>query len=62
MRYYEKEKITKPDRDASGDRRYNSLHLRWLQFVIKLTTATMPTTNPTLYQCLLKKFIFLFLL
>ncbi|GGH52433.1 MerR family transcriptional regulator [Paenibacillus silvae] len=42
LRYYEKEQIIIPLRDASGDRRYNESHLKWLQFVIKLKETQMP--------------------
>ncbi|MCO0601406.1 MerR family transcriptional regulator, partial [Peribacillus butanolivorans] len=42
LRYYEKEKIIIPVRDASGDRRYNDTHIKWLQFVIKLKETQMP--------------------
>lgn len=42
LRYYEKEQIIIPLRDAGGDRRYNESHLKWLQFVIKLKETQMP--------------------
>lgn len=42
LRYYEKEQIIIPLRDASGDRRYNESHLKWLHFVIKLKETQMP--------------------
>lgn len=42
LRYYEKEKIITPVCDASGDRRYNDSHIKWLQFVIKLKETQMP--------------------
>ncbi|MED1724573.1 MerR family transcriptional regulator [Brevibacillus parabrevis] len=42
LRYYEKEQIIIPVRDANGDRRYDDSHLKWLQFVIKLKETQMP--------------------
>jgi DNA-binding transcriptional MerR regulator len=33
LRYYEKEQIVKPERNAQGDRTYSDLHLQWLRFV-----------------------------
>ncbi|MFC4306728.1 MerR family transcriptional regulator [Cohnella boryungensis] len=42
LRYYEKENIIAPLRDAGGDRRYDDSHLRWLRFVIKLKETQMP--------------------
>ncbi|AST07053.1 MerR family transcriptional regulator [Anoxybacillus flavithermus] len=42
LRYYEKEKIVVPDRDANGKRVYRQEHLAWLRFVIKLKQTQMP--------------------
>ncbi|BAU28436.1 DNA-binding transcriptional MerR regulator [Aneurinibacillus soli] len=52
LRYYEKEKIIAPDRDASGDRRYNDSHIKWLQFVIKLKETQMPIAKIKKYASL----------
>ncbi|WML44372.1 MerR family transcriptional regulator [Neobacillus sp. PS3-40] len=52
LRYYEKEKIIIPDRDASGDRRYNDTHIKWLQFVIKLKETQMPIEKIKKYASL----------
>ncbi|MEK3790021.1 MULTISPECIES: MerR family transcriptional regulator [Paenibacillus] len=52
LRYYEKEKIIIPDRDASGDRRYQDSHLKWLQFVIKLKETQMPIATIKEYAAL----------
>ncbi|WP_285767142.1 MerR family transcriptional regulator [Peribacillus sp. SI8-4] len=42
LRYYEKEQIITPERNAQGIRQYTDLHLRWLEFVIKLRETQMP--------------------
>ncbi len=42
LRYYEKERIVVPQRDAGGDRRYDESHINWLKFVIKLKETQMP--------------------
>ncbi|WP_429844694.1 MerR family transcriptional regulator [Brevibacillus sp. FIR094] len=52
LRYYEKEKIIIPDRNESGDRRYNDSHIRWLQFVIKLKETQMPISKIKQYASL----------
>ncbi|MGF9906143.1 MerR family transcriptional regulator [Brevibacillus porteri] len=52
LRYYEKEKIIIPDRDESGDRRYNDSHMKWLQFVIKLKETQMPISKIKQYASL----------
>ncbi|MFB5762721.1 MerR family transcriptional regulator [Paenibacillus medicaginis] len=52
LRYYEKEKIITPERDASGDRRYHDSHLKWLQFVIKLKETQMPIAEIKKYASL----------
>ncbi|MDQ0497222.1 MerR family transcriptional regulator [Paenibacillus brasilensis] len=52
LRYYEKEKIIIPDRDSTGDRRYDDSHLRWLQFVIKLKETQMPIATIKKYASL----------
>lgn len=55
LRYYEKEQIVTPLRDASGDRRYNESHLKWLQFVIKLKETQMPITTIKKYASLFQE-------
>ncbi|WNR44503.1 MerR family transcriptional regulator [Paenibacillus roseipurpureus] len=52
LRYYEKENIIFPARDASGDRRYNDSHINWLQFVIKLKETQMPIAKIKKYASL----------
>lgn len=52
LRYYEKEHIIVPDRNASGDRRYQDSHLKWLQFVIKLKETQMPIATIKEYASL----------
>ncbi|WP_068618357.1 MerR family transcriptional regulator [Paenibacillus tuaregi] len=52
LRYYEKENIIIPVRDASGDRRYDDSHLKWLQFVIKLKETQMPIAQIKRYASL----------
>uniref|UniRef100_UPI00402AB160 MerR family transcriptional regulator n=1 Tax=Bacillus sp. DX2.2 TaxID=3073452 RepID=UPI00402AB160 len=52
LRYYEKETIIIPVRDASGDRRYNDSHIKWLQFVIKLKETQMPIAKLKKYASL----------
>ncbi|WP_066372194.1 MerR family transcriptional regulator [Neobacillus fumarioli] len=42
LRYYEKEKIVVPDRDANGNRVYRKEHFTWLRFVIQLKQTQMP--------------------
>ncbi|HHT7237271.1 MULTISPECIES: MerR family transcriptional regulator [Bacillus cereus group] len=52
LRYYEKETIIIPVRDARGDRRYNDSHIKWLQFVIKLKETQMPIAKIKQYASL----------
>lgn len=42
LRYYEKEKIIIPDRNATGERLYTEAHLAWLRFAMKLKQTQMP--------------------
>jgi DNA-binding transcriptional MerR regulator len=42
LRYYEKERIVDPSRDAHGIRTYSEEDLKWLQFVKKLKQTQMP--------------------
>lgn len=55
LRYYEKENIITPDRDASGDRKYSETHLKWLQFVIKLKETRMSIANIKKYASLVRE-------
>ncbi|EJQ31068.1 hypothetical protein IEC_05727 [Bacillus toyonensis] len=52
LRYYEKEKNIIPVRDTRGDRQYNNLHIKWLQFVIKLKETQMPIAKIKKYASL----------
>ncbi|OWA35256.1 MerR family transcriptional regulator [Saccharibacillus sp. O16] len=52
LRYYEKERIVVPLRDAGGDRRYNESHIGWLKFVIKLKETQMPIASIQKYASL----------
>ncbi|CAM3570109.1 MULTISPECIES: MerR family transcriptional regulator [Saccharibacillus] len=52
LRYYEKEEIVRPLRDAGGDRRYDESHIKWLQFVIKLKETRMPIASIKKYASL----------
>ncbi len=45
LRYYEKEKIILPDRNENGERIYNTNHVQWLQFVLKLKETQMPISK-----------------
>ncbi|AQY49811.1 MerR family transcriptional regulator [Listeria weihenstephanensis FSL R9-0317] len=42
LRYYEKEKIISPSRNANGERAFDDQHIKWLQFVIRLKATQMP--------------------
>lgn len=52
LRYYEKEAIIVPLRDAGGDRRYDESHIQWLRFVIKLKETQMPIASIKKYASL----------
>ncbi|WP_338777687.1 MerR family transcriptional regulator [Metabacillus sp. FJAT-52054] len=54
LRYYEKEEIIEPERKSNGDRIYNDLHLKWLQFVLKLKETQMPVAKIKEYAQLYK--------
>ncbi|MCA1057469.1 MerR family transcriptional regulator [Rossellomorea aquimaris] len=45
LRYYEKEGIIVPDRQANGIRSYHEDHVLWLKFVIKLRETQMPISD-----------------
>ncbi|WP_139990902.1 MerR family transcriptional regulator [Paenibacillus paridis] len=42
LRYYEKEKIIAPIRNANGERIYDDSNLAWLRFVMRLKQTQMP--------------------
>jgi len=42
LRYYEKEGIVAPVRNANGERIYEESHLAWLRFVLRLKQTQMP--------------------
>ncbi|EUJ22829.1 transcriptional regulator [Listeria grandensis FSL F6-0971] len=42
LRYYEKEKIITPLRNANGERTFDEQHIQWLRFVIRLKATQMP--------------------
>ena len=42
LRYYEKEGIVAPIRNANGERVYEDTHLAWLRFVLRLKQTQMP--------------------
>ena len=45
LRYYEKEQIILPDRNANGERLYSESHIQWLRFVLKLKETQMPVNK-----------------
>ncbi|MFC5702666.1 MerR family transcriptional regulator [Cohnella faecalis] len=45
LRYYEKEEIIAPKRNANGERMYDETHLAWLQFVMRLKQTQMPISQ-----------------
>ncbi|AZB44000.1 MerR family transcriptional regulator [Bacillus sp. FJAT-42376] len=55
LRYYEKEGIIEPERKSNGDRIYSDLHIKWLQFVLKLKETQMPVAKIKEYAQLYKK-------
>ncbi|MCK1995040.1 MerR family transcriptional regulator [Peribacillus muralis] len=55
LRYYEKEEIITPERDAQGNRRYTDSHLKWLEFVKKLRETQMPIEQIKKYTQLFKE-------
>ncbi|NGZ77338.1 MerR family transcriptional regulator [Saccharibacillus alkalitolerans] len=55
LRYYEKERIVLPLRDAGGDRRYDESHISWLKFVIKLKETQMPIAAIQKYASLVRE-------
>ncbi|MED1205721.1 MerR family transcriptional regulator [Heyndrickxia acidicola] len=55
LRYYEKEKLLSPNRNANGERVYSEGELKWLQFVMKLKQTQMPIAKIRKYAELLKE-------
>lgn len=45
LRYYEKEEIIAPIRNANGERVYDDSHLAWLRFVMRLKQTQMPISR-----------------
>ncbi|HEY4430485.1 MAG TPA: MerR family transcriptional regulator [Paenibacillus sp.] len=45
LRYYEKEGIVAPIRNANGERVYDDNHLTWLRFVLRLKQTQMPISQ-----------------
>ncbi|WP_273851521.1 MerR family transcriptional regulator [Guptibacillus spartinae] len=45
LRYYEKEGIISPVRNAHGIREFDEQHLKWLHFVKKLRETQMPVSQ-----------------
>lgn len=45
LRYYEKEGIVAPIRNANGERVYDDTHLTWLKFVLRLKQTQMPISQ-----------------
>lgn len=55
LRYYEKEGIIIPMRNAYGERLYDESHLAWLKFVMKLKQTQMPISQIREYAQLYKE-------
>ncbi|MBA3926802.1 MerR family transcriptional regulator [Listeria rustica] len=49
LRYYEKEKIITPHRNANGEREFDEQHIAWLRFVIRLKATQMPVAQIRVY-------------
>ncbi|WP_040950983.1 MerR family transcriptional regulator [Gorillibacterium massiliense] len=45
LRYYEKEQIIAPIRNANGERAYDDSNLTWLRFVMRLKQTQMPISQ-----------------
>ncbi|UKS23899.1 MerR family transcriptional regulator [Paenibacillus sp. HWE-109] len=45
LRYYEKEEIIAPIRNANGERVYDDANLAWLRFVMRLKQTQMPISQ-----------------
>ena len=55
LRYYEKENLLSPRRNANGERMYSEAELNWLQFVMKLKQTQMPIAKIRNYAELFKE-------
>jgi DNA-binding transcriptional MerR regulator len=55
LRYYEKENLLSPRRNANGERIYSGAELNWLQFVMKLKQTQMPIAKIRKYAELFKE-------
>jgi DNA-binding transcriptional MerR regulator len=55
LRYYEKENLLSPRRNANGERMYSEAELNWLQFVMKLKQTQMPIAKIRKYAELFKE-------
>ncbi|KQL49865.1 MerR family transcriptional regulator [Brevibacillus choshinensis] len=55
LRYYEKEEIIVPKRNAHGERLYDESHVAWLRFVMRLKQTQMPLTQIREYARLYKE-------
>ncbi|MDO4626528.1 MAG: MerR family transcriptional regulator [Pasteurellaceae bacterium] len=42
LRYYEKEGLVKPVRDASGHRDYSEQDIEWVKMILRLKETRMP--------------------
>lgn len=45
LRYYEKEEIIAPLRNANGERLFDDSHVAWLRFVMRLKQTQMPLSQ-----------------
>lgn len=55
LRYYEKEEIITPERNAQGIRQYTDSQLKWMEFVKKLRETQMPIEQIKKYTQLFKE-------
>ncbi|MGE7877960.1 MerR family transcriptional regulator [Peribacillus muralis] len=55
LRYYEKEEIITPERNAQGVRQYTDSQLKWMEFVKKLRETQMPIEQIKKYTQLFKE-------
>lgn len=55
LRYYEKEEILFPSRDAQGNRTYSENDIKWIKFVVRLKDSQMPISKIKEYTRLFKE-------
>ena len=55
LRYYEKEEILFPNRDAQGNRTYSDNDIKWIKFVVRLKNSQMPISKIKEYTRLFKE-------